>query len=497
MSKIGTCDLKTELPADILTSPALLFLYYRIEQILGIKAGVDSLKALNEHLEKTCRSSFIENPATYEYLLTSREQIFTISRFITVNETYFFREGVHFSILESILPELAKLGRPIQICSAAVSIGCEAYSIAMLLDYHNKKGLNFEYTVDAFDVDSSVIETAKKARYTSNALRNDGSSWRYILDLYLEKESNEYVVSQNIARKVRFFPHNIIRGLDKQYDIIFFRNALIYFSNKTRLSIINSLSDSLFSNGLLFMGISETSAVRHPLLVNRFLYDGFYFQKINSLNAAINIKAPNENTFIINKNEIDNHDENSPHSLLKHEAFAVQSAAEITISCDEISDLLKYEEGKPNAEFVVESFNKNDIETLTGSRLAACAIFFLNSQDFIFADKIITYMEKYNTCAYTRFLRGEYYYLQGYPEEAEEFYHEASIKDKYFWAAFYRIAVITAEGNPTRHEYKVKKTIESIELWQSLEEEGRSNYECFIGGFSPDYFLRILEKKLS
>jgi len=496
MSSIGYCGLKTELPAEILTNPALLFLYYRIEQILGIKAGLDALKDLNDYLEKKCGSSFVENPATYEYLLTSREQVFNISRFLTVNETYFFREGVHFTILESALPEFAKLGRPIQICCAAVSIGCEAYSVAMLLDYHNKKGLDFDFSIDAFDVDSDVIEKAKIARYTDNALRCDGSSWKHILDLYLAKENKEYIVSHDITKRVRFFPHNIMRGLDKQYDIIFFRNAMIYFTNKNRISVINNLSDALNNNGLLFMGISETSAVKHPLLLSQFTHDGFYFRKINSLRAANELDTLSENISSLRSTEILDI-ENKSCPLPKQDTPVTLPAAEISICCNEISDLLKYKEGKSNAQLVVESLNSNDLESLTGSRLAACAIFFLNSQDFDFADRIISYMEKYNTSAFTRFLRGEYYYLQGYPEEAEGFYHDASIKDKYFWAAFYRIAVITAEGNPTRHEYKVKKTIESIGLWQSLNEENRNNYECFIGGFSPDYFLRILEKKLA
>ena len=334
---MGTFDVKAELPAEILTSPALLFLYYRIEQILGIKAGIEALKTLNGHLETCCGSSFIENPATYEYLLTSREQIFNISGFLTVNETYFFREGVHFSILENALPELAKLGRPIQICSAAVSIGCEAYSIAMLLDYHNKKGLDLDFTVDAFDVDAQVIETAKKARYTENALRNDGSSWKHILDLYLTKEDKEYVVSQNIIRKVRFFPHNIMRGLDKQYDIIFFRNAMIYFSSKNRHTVINNLSDSLLNNGLIFFGISETSAVRHPLLANRFSCDGFYFQKTSPVYAADIIETSAGSSLLRG----DETETNSRYAGLKRETHAKFQATETAISCGEIAEYLK------------------------------------------------------------------------------------------------------------------------------------------------------------
>jgi len=489
-------DNTVEVPPEVLSNPALLFLYYRIEQILGIRASSESLIKLNEYLENNCGSSFIKNPAAYEYLLTSREQIFSISKFLTVNETYFFREGAHFDLLSGVLPELAELGRPLQICSAAVSIGCEAYSIAMLLDHHIKNGLNFDFTIDAFDVCVDAIEIAKNARYTSNALRGDGSSWKHILDSYLIHDNDEFIVSQNIRRKVRFFPHNIMRGLEKQYDIIFFRNSLIYFSNKNRIFVINNLAESLFSNGLLFMGISETSAVKHPLLANKNSSDVFYFQKTGT-------------PFIYDQlgsfaNLSEQYTSNN-HQYKKHEKPAVEKHArperprreEISVSCAEITEILKIEDGKPNAEKTLYALKNENFSDLCGSALAASAIYFLNTQDLDNADTVISYLEKNNTGAFTKYLRGEHYFHCGNLQEAEKFFVESSVKDKYFWPAFYRIAVIAAEGNPTRYEYKIKKTIESIELLQNLESDSERNYECFLGGFSPDYFLRILEKKLS
>jgi len=272
--------MTVEIPAEILSNPALLYLYHRIEQILGIKTAIDNLLELNAYLENYCGASFIENPAGYEYLLTSREAIFEISSLLTDSETCFFRDGAHFDLLVSFLPELAaKLQRPIQVCSAATSIGCEAYSIAMLLDYHAKNGLNFDFTVDAFDVSAEAIETAKNGRYTAHTLRANGAAWKYIMESYLIPDGNEYVVSKNIRGKVRFFPHNIMRGLDRHYDIIFFCNTLIYFSSKSRIFIMNALAESLFSGGFLFMGITETSSARHPLLESRCFSNACYFQK--------------------------------------------------------------------------------------------------------------------------------------------------------------------------------------------------------------------------
>ena len=501
-----------EVPQEILSSPSLLFLYYRIEQILGIRAGSSALVELNDYLEKTCGASFTENPAAYERLLASRERIFEISNIITINETYFFREGAHFNLLAALLPQLIKQNRTIQICSAATSTGCEAYSIAMMLDNYTRDKSYFDYEIDAFDVSAEAIETAQKGRYTANTLRNDGSAWKYIFDLYLIQENDEYVVAQNIRKKVRFFPHNIMRGFEKQYDIIFFRNALIYFTPKNRLEVINNLAKSLFDNGFLFLGMSETSSVQHPLLVSRYSSDVFYFQKTanavnydfkneNLVNQKLQAPVPAEVHELKQKNiSHNNRERKSSGNNAKHVKPAVNTASvpykqkELPVSITEISAILETDEGRINAKKVLDIFADDNAKSLSGGELAASVLFFLNMQDYNSAAPILSYLENCNSGVFTRFLQGEYYYLQGNAKKAEHNFQEAAIKDKIFWPAFYRIAALAANGNRTRYEYKIKKAIESIELSQNHRE---MRFECFMGGFSPDYFRRILEKKLS
>lgn len=495
-------DIHTKVPAEVLCNPALLFLYYRVEQILGIKAGSQALIKLNEYLEKKCHGTFIENPAAYEYLLTSREHIYDISKFLTINETYFFREGAHFELLTTLLPEFAKLCRPVQICSAAVSIGCEAYSIAMFLDYYIKNGLNFDYFIDAFDVNEEVIETAKNARYTSNTIRGDSSAWKFILDSYLIHDNEELIVSHDIRRKVRFFPHNIMRGLEKQYDIIFFRNALIYFSSRNRLTVINSLAESLYNNGVLFLGISETASIKHPLLCNKYSNGVFYFQRTALANTTekpdlkrINAHYNNEINKTLTGKTITDRRESFESNIM--ERNTTPSFTELPVNCCEITEILNDDDGKLNARNVYETLSNGDFESLSGGSIAACVVYYLHTQDFDKTNFVLTFLEKFNTEAFTLFLRGEYYFLNGHTEEAEKYYHEAAVKNKFFWPAFYRIATLSADGNPVRYEYKIRKAIESIEQSLDKQHDKELNFECFMGGFSQDYFHRILEKKLT
>jgi len=492
VSSDNTSDISLNVPEQALSSPALLFLYYRIEGTLGIKAGYEALVNLNEHIEKSCGASFIEKPSSFEHFLSSREKIYDISKFLTVNETYFFREETHFEILASLLPELAKLKRPLRICSAAVSIGCEAYSIAMLLDYHAKNRKDFDFEIDAFDVDGEAIEKAKNARYAANTLRGDGSAFKYILDLYLVPENGEYTVTQNIRKKVNFFPHNIMNSLNKHYDVIFFRNALIYFSPKNRTIVLNNISQSLYNNGFLFLGVSETSSVSHPLLWGQHSNNAFYFQKTLIPETPIPVsyeKAEHRQSASPSTSAKVSHNTSMEKKAQKSEKALQPKREELHITGGEIAAILETEEGKPNAEKTLASLaEKNAVH---GGELAACAAYLLNNQDFSSADIVLSRLEEYSTGACARFLRGEYFFLNSSEKEAENFYNEAAAKDKEFWPAFYRIATLSAEGNSTRHEYKIKKAIESIELGK------KHKYECFMGGFSPDYFLNILEKKLA
>ena len=479
-----------EIPAEVLRNPALLFLYHRVEQILGIKATGEAIIKLNEYLEKYCHASFIENPAAFEYALTSREQIFDISKTVTVNETYFFREGAHFDLLSRhFLPQLAKLNRPVRFCSAATSIGCEAYSIAMLLDHFAKNNPPFDFELDAFDINSDAIETAKNANYTANTLRSDGAEWKHILDSYLSHEGDNYLVSRNICGKVRFFSHNIMRGLGKQYDVIFFRNALIYFSSKNRLVVMNNLAESLFNNGLLFLGVSETATVKHPLLAGRYLSDVFFFQKIN-FQETLGAVHPEKAKPVLEKPDLTK-TVRTKSSMPKP---SLTRQTELPVNCGEIKTILETEEGGPNAKKVLENLSNANTDgtgsSPSGEELAASAVYYLGIQDFNSADLILSHLGKSYTGAPVLFLLGESHMLQGRTKDAGQFFEQAVGKDKAFWPAFYRMASLAAEGNPTRYEYRIKKACESIKLGREL------HYECFMGGFSPDYFERLLNRRL-
>jgi chemotaxis protein methyltransferase CheR len=247
-----------------------------VEERFGIKADPDDVEKLRVYLLDTYGGQERE---ILDKVFSSGEA----AGFLTVNETYFFREPAHFSFLLELLPSFEKTG--IRICCAAVAVGCEAYSIAMLIESYNRSaGTPLLYQIDAFDINPKVIETSGRGVYSSRALREDGSCFRYMADPYLHKTENGYQVDSSLKKNISFFVHNLMDELPpNEYDLIFFRNAFIYFSPRSRGRVLANLSKVLRAGGFLLLGVSETAGAHNVChnagLGQKSQDDVFYFQK--------------------------------------------------------------------------------------------------------------------------------------------------------------------------------------------------------------------------
>ena len=243
------------------------------EDAFGIKADPSDLERLRVYLLKNYGSEYTE---MLEKVFVSGEA----AGFLTVNETYFFREPAHFALLLEMLPDFDESG--IRICSAASSTGCEAYSIAMLIESFNRgRSRKLSYHIDAFDINHKVIRIASQGLYGERSVREDGSNFMYMAEPYLKKVEYGYQIDLSLKKNINFFVHNLMDALPADaYHLIFFRNAFIYFAKHARSRVLTNLSYALKDNGLLFMGVSETAGASHECLAEMNKHDVFYFQKI-------------------------------------------------------------------------------------------------------------------------------------------------------------------------------------------------------------------------
>jgi len=182
---------------------------------------------------------------------------------MTTNETLWFRDKYPFEILTSrLLPEFAKLGRPLKIWSAASSSGQEPYSIAMTcLEFkeRNPGSLKFGFEILGTDISDSMLAHCNKGEYDKLALSR-GLSPERLRKFFKPSVENCYVINNDVKRHVKFRSINLLDNFSLlgRFDIVFCRNVLIYFSPEIKRKIFANFAKVVNKEGYLMLGASES-----------------------------------------------------------------------------------------------------------------------------------------------------------------------------------------------------------------------------------------------
>lgn len=203
---------------------------------------------------------------------------------MTTNETLWFRDNYPFELLtRDLLPELAKLRKRVRIWSAACSSGQEPYSIAMsILEYQQAKGNQFPAGIEIVgtDLSSEMLNRCKNAEYDSFSLARGLSSQRKSR-FFEPAEGNNMRLIKQVRDMVTFRPINLLDPYTSlgSFDLVFCRNVLIYFANDVKSKILQQIAAGLQTDGVLFLGASESISG----LTDRFTMvranPGLYYRK--------------------------------------------------------------------------------------------------------------------------------------------------------------------------------------------------------------------------
>lgn len=191
---------------------------------------------------------------------------------ITTNKTDFFREAEHLDLMErQIVPELLmRRSEPhpvLKVWSAASSNGAEAYSIAMILHGMINAGRPFRYAVLGTDISTAVLETARQAIYPAEAIAPVPRhlAERYILRGRSPERGDQVRIAPPIRRRVLFERMNLMDETypyDRDVDIVFLRNVLIYFDKTDQEAVVDRLLRHVRPGGFLIVGHAESMIVR-------------------------------------------------------------------------------------------------------------------------------------------------------------------------------------------------------------------------------------------
>jgi len=202
---------------------------------------------------------------------------------ITTNETFFFRHSEQFNMLyETILPEICAAREAaggelkLQVWSAACSSGEEPYSLAITLIEFFHSRPKWRFKVLASDINTEVLREAAAGEYGERSVKYVNDSLK---DRYFKKMDRGghpiFVIKPQVKQCVEFRKHNLLAqwGLGLN-DLVFLRNAMIYFDRDSKGRVVANAEKSLREGGYFFISLSET--LNDVPTVLKFVKSGVY-----------------------------------------------------------------------------------------------------------------------------------------------------------------------------------------------------------------------------
>lgn len=221
--------------------------------------------------------NFNDAEAFEDWLLASqptRSQIEILASYLTVGETYFFREKHVFEVLEErIIPELinARRGndRRLRIWSAGCCTGEEPYSIAILLHKMLPDLKAWNISILATDINPRFLHKASEGIYGKWSFR-DCPQW--VQERYFRRsKKDQFEILPEIKNMVTFSYLNLaedsypsLLSQTNAMDVIFCRNVLMYFAEEPAKKVVHNLSRSLVDGGWMVTSPAEISYIPSP-----------------------------------------------------------------------------------------------------------------------------------------------------------------------------------------------------------------------------------------
>ncbi|MEA1914541.1 MAG: protein-glutamate O-methyltransferase CheR [Campylobacterota bacterium] len=188
----------------------------------------------------------------------------------TTNKTHFFREAFHFEdLIQRVLPDFANKGQKIEMFCSASSTGEEPYSMAMSVkEAQNNTGKKINASIVATDIDTNVLQYAANGVYRFSKSSKEFPDWlspqKYFKRRVQKNLAGEEIlikVNDDLKKMITFSENNLNAPAypfaEHQFDVVFCRNVLIYFTSEDQNKILKKLFKHLKIGGTLYLGHSE------------------------------------------------------------------------------------------------------------------------------------------------------------------------------------------------------------------------------------------------
>lgn len=266
----------------------------QIEQKLGLlfpKNRFQDLKrALNTALPEI---GFGNDTSLFSHALISnsltQHQLDTLALYLTIGETYFFREKICLNVfIQTIIPAIIKhrdtVKRELRIWSAGCCTGEEAYTIAILLTEALPDITDWNITIIGTDINRNFIQKAKNARYTQWSFRDTPDDLK---KKYFTQIGKEFEVNPEIRNMVTFLYLNLadnkfpsVETNTFAMDVIFCRNVLMYFSTDQASKVVLRFKECLVHEGWFITSPVEFSNSYFSIFHQVVIDDAMVYRKV-------------------------------------------------------------------------------------------------------------------------------------------------------------------------------------------------------------------------
>lgn len=193
-----------------------------------------------------------------------------LARDVLISVTSFFRDPQPFEELKSVMARAVKkktAGDVYRVWVPGCATGEEAYSLAIMMNEITRDLPEApEFLIFATDLDADAVNFARTGIYPEPSVDKLSEQLR---TRYFDRTGPSFQVKKFLRQNMVFANQNVVDDPPfSRMDLITCRNLLIYFTRDIQKRVLETFHYSLNSEGLLFLGSSESIELHRELFAD-------------------------------------------------------------------------------------------------------------------------------------------------------------------------------------------------------------------------------------
>jgi two-component system CheB/CheR fusion protein len=246
---------------DVVPPSTMLGIIRQIANHTGMDFSTYKEATLSRQISRRMMAKQIPTIKEYgKYLNRHEQELRELASNFLICVTSFFRDPDAFQALGETLKTLLGKKQPgdeIRIWMPGCATGEEVYSVAILLIENLGTRLSqHRIQIFATDINMEAVHTARVGVYPEAALADLNDE---LIKKYFSLQNGLYQVDRRLKDMILFARQDISQDPPfVRLDLISCRNLLIYFKPELQEKVMRIFHYSLYDNGVLFLGKSET-----------------------------------------------------------------------------------------------------------------------------------------------------------------------------------------------------------------------------------------------